>query len=47
MTSEESAAANHALIHQHIARSLGEKALAGIENHLKPCRGQRPGYNDC
>ena len=27
------AAANHALIHHHIARSLGEKPIAGIENH--------------
>jgi tRNA-splicing ligase RtcB len=27
------AAANHALIHRHIARSLGEKALLEIENH--------------
>jgi tRNA-splicing ligase RtcB len=27
------AAANHALIHQHIARSLGEKAIVEIENH--------------
>jgi tRNA-splicing ligase RtcB (3'-phosphate/5'-hydroxy nucleic acid ligase) len=27
------AAANHALIHQHIARSLGEKAMLAIENH--------------
>lgn len=27
------AAANHALIHQHIARSLGETAVLEIENH--------------
>ena len=27
------AAANHALIHQRIARALGEKAVAGVENH--------------
>jgi tRNA-splicing ligase RtcB len=27
------AAANHALIHRHITRSLGEKALLEIENH--------------
>jgi tRNA-splicing ligase RtcB len=27
------AAANHALIHLHIARSLGEKAIVAIENH--------------
>jgi tRNA-splicing ligase RtcB len=27
------AAANHALIHQHIARSLGEEAIVAIENH--------------
>src|SRR5690349_6958108 len=27
------AAASHALIHRHIARSLGEKALLEIENH--------------
>jgi tRNA-splicing ligase RtcB len=27
------AAANHALIHHHIARSLGEKAIIAIENH--------------
>jgi tRNA-splicing ligase RtcB (3'-phosphate/5'-hydroxy nucleic acid ligase) len=27
------AAANHALIHHHIARSLGEEAILAIENH--------------
>ena len=27
------AAANHALIHRHIARSLGEKPVVEIENH--------------
>jgi len=27
------AAANHALIHEHIGRSLGEKAIVAVENH--------------
>lgn len=27
------AAANHTLIHHHLARSLGEKPIAAIENH--------------
>ncbi len=38
------AAANHALIHRHVARALGAEVLLDIENHHNFAWKERHGY---